>query len=158
MKIVPEICLIAISILSFSSALKVLKADYQYNYSSAYDMGTYIEDNIENNATIITIKDAHCSSIIPYVDNKFYNANTDKFYTYITWNKEREEKYSNEKILENIKSQFNNNEKLYYIRCLGQKDEFISYLEQMENVNQLFQTSGCMCDETYAIYRVELNN
>ena len=150
------IALVIISIFSSISTVKAYYLDYNYNYSSSKEIAQYINNNIEPNSIFICNTDSLCSSIIPYVDNKFYNSRTNKSFTYIIWNKEREQKTNKNKLFNYI----DNNNSIYYIVSYYDYKADIDLLKQLRskyNPIQKYISRKTISnnDESYIIYQIK---
>lgn len=153
-----EIMLIIISLLSIPKIKSVCTAEYKFNYSSAPEMAQYINENIENNAIIIADRDAECSSMIPYIKNnsKFWNVRTQQYYTYVTWNWDREREITGEEVEKELKENFVKEENLYYIYCTKRNDVVKPYLEEKGELTQLYKTNQALMDEQFIIYKIQI--
>jgi hypothetical protein len=152
-----EIILIIISAMSIPKIVKTMKNDYKYNYSSAKEMAEYI-NNLEEGSIYIADKDAQCSSIIPYINNnaKFWNIRTEKYYTYITWDMEREKEITVEEVEQQLKQEFTDKDNLYYIYCPLRNDQIKLYLEENGELSELYKTEASYTDETFILYKIDL--
>lgn len=150
------ISIVIIGLLSFYSSYKAYYLDYNNNYSSSLETAKYINNNISNKSTFICNTDSLCTSIIPYVDNKFYSTKTNKTFTYIVWNKDREKKVNIKKIYNYI----DNNTSLYYIVSYFHYDEDIKILNQLKtkySIKKEYTSVKPTVDnkESYIIYKIK---
>lgn len=151
-----EVMIIIISLLSLKSIKSLYINEYKYKYSSAKDIGTYIYENLDDKI-FITSKDAHCSSMIPYTKNaKFWNINTQDYFTYITWDYRREKLISEDDIENVIKENFLDDENIYYITCSGREDEVEDYLKEKGKLEIIYETDESLMDESYILYKIKL--
>lgn len=154
-----EVMLIIISIMSISTIVNAYVSDYKYNYSSSAELADYINNNLKEGAICIADKDAQASSIIPYIKNnaKFWNIRTQEYYTYVTWNWDREKTITGEEVQQELIDTFSESDNLYYIYCTRRKDNIKPYFEEKGELIELYKTKRSLMDETYIIYKIELN-
>lgn len=151
-----EVMLIIISALSISNVINIYKNDYKYNYSSSKELADYINENVEQNSIMIADRDAEVSSVIPYIENgsKFWNIRTKQYYTYVTWNWDREREIEGEEVEKEIEECFKENDNLYYIHCTKRPDETKTYLEEKGMLEEVYATEQSLMDETYILYKI----
>lgn len=150
------IYLVFIVLFSLFNTIRAYSFEYNKNYSSAYKTSKYINKNISSDSIFICNDDALCSSIIPYVDNKFYSTKTNKYFTYVIWNKEREESVDYNKLEEYIDS----NSSLYYIVANYDYEEDMDVLNKLKNkytFEKIFVSDNSNFDsvETYTLYKIK---
>jgi len=149
------VLLILLSLLSLPFIVRVYYLDYNYNYSSAYETSNYINKNISKDSIFICNYDALCSSIIPYVDNRFYSTKTNSYFTYVVWDKNRESSINFDKLYKYIED----HNSLYYIVSDYNKDEdinMISILKKKYKLDKIYKSSKTISGylENYTIYKI----
>lgn len=146
--------LILMSLLAIPNILIFYKNDYIRNYSAAYDTANFINKKLSNNSNFICNNDAHCSSIVPYTNSNFYNAHSQKKFTYIIWNNERQQEVNYKKLNNLLKKKtfyyiyIDNNEK--------NEEQFYSKLSKCYNLTETYNSSQTISDEKYKIYEITL--
>ncbi len=143
-----------LSILSLDYIVLSINNELKYNYSNSIEVSKYINDNIDKNATIICNCDHMCSSIVPYVKNKFYHTNSKKFFTYIVWTRDRDLVPDMNDIYNFID---NSNDDLYYIYTGYNKEDIdiVNSLKKkylIENIYEIYKYS--YTDREYIIYKI----
>ena len=151
-----EVMLIIIGLLSIPVLANIYKNEYKYNYSSSEELADYINENVEQNSIMIADRDAEVSSVIPYIENgsKFWNIRTKQYYTYVTWNWDREREIEGEEVEKEIEEVFNQTDNLYYIYCTRRPDETKTYLEEKGMLEEVYATEPSLMDETYILYKI----
>ncbi len=138
------------------------------NYSNAYKMGDWINENLSDGSIILNgPKVEFTSSIIPYVkkDIKFYQITGNRYFSYAIWDNQNDVDIELDDIkqLSNI---FGKNEKLYYIYS---NDKVYVDTEEIEEINTIqecmdkgifkelyYILDESMEAESYIIYEVNL--
>ena len=151
-----EVILIIIGLLSIPIVANIYKNDYKYNYSSSKELADYINENVEQNSIMLAEKDAQASTIIPYIENgsKFWNIRTKQYYTYVTWNWDRERDIEGEEVEKEIEEDFDEDDNLYYIYCTKRPDDIKEYLEKEGKLEEVYATEPSLMDETYILYKI----
>lgn len=127
---------------AFSSLCFVI-AEVTYDYSSAYQVAEYINENTKENSIFITAKQSEfVTSIIPYVENdsKFYYIQSGKYYTFVTWDETITSSIDEDFGIENLREIFGENKTIYYIFCPYDMYESISdkeFLNKLQNEIEL---------------------
>lgn len=148
------IYLIVASIVSVPAICLSYKTDFSHNYSSAVATAKYITKNISDDATFICTSDSYCSSLISYLPNSFYHSNSERFFTYVVWDKKREDKAN----LLNLDNFINNHTSLYYIYIPNDElnSSVFPYLEMNYDLKKLYITKEKMYSgEEYVIFRID---
>lgn len=152
------IFMVVISLFSFIRTLYAYTYDYKYNYSNAYDTAKYINKNIDSDAILICDREYMCSSIVPYVDNKFYNIGSDEYFTYVVWKNSSH----NEILFSDVEKYFDNigNKKLYYIYSgyVKADEKILKNLKNNYNISLVYKSNSKTYDkngESYNIYKIE---
>lgn len=148
-----SITFLCILLLSLPTIIQSYFFELKYNYSSGYETSIFINNNISSDVSFLCLNDSYCSSIIPYVSNVFYSVKSLKPYTYVVWNREREQDYDLDKVKELI-----NKNNIYYISIKDDDDE-INFLKDLENdytVKAIYNSKHSIIDyETFVIYKID---
>lgn len=165
-------CIILISLSVIQGLLTIVSYEIKYNYSNAYKVGNYINNNIDNDSIILNgSRVEYASSIIPYVnkDIKFYHIEGDRYFSYAIWDNQNKTKLCI-KHIENLANIFDKDQKLYYIHCTGKskvikdistisENNLIDELIKKGAFKQIFYTDNTsLCSEDYIMYEVILEN
>ena len=162
------VLLVIINILG--GILYITTYEIPYNCSNAYQMGNYINANLNDGSIILSgPRVEFASSVIPYVekDIKFYHITGNRFFTYAIMDSlnKLDIKFDDIQKLSNI---FEKNQKLYYIYCNDKFDvgeEAIEYNEmdlikeciEKGIFKELYSTEKeSLYLESYVIYEVNL--
>ena len=92
-KTITDLCCIPLLVLNIYCGLVYCNNDVKCNFSNSIDIGTYINNNIDDNSIIVCSSEAEWfTSIIPYVKPsiKFYHISGNRFFTYTIWDSENE--------------------------------------------------------------------
>ena len=152
------IVLVLISMASISIINSWYEQDYKTNYSSAKEMAEFINNNLNDDAIIVTYADAECSTMIPYIKMKrMWNINTQDYFSYITWNEERKQLVDEEEIKAIIKKNFRNSDIIYYL-CSPATDDYVRDYLKKEGIigKRLFGTNPSIVEESYEIFKVDI--
>ena len=148
-KRITEIVLVALLVINIMGGILYIKEEITNNCSSAYQVGQYINENIDDNSIMITGNQVEFSSaIIPYVEKnvKFYYIQEERFFTYAEWSESNRQEL-NEDFMEKVTNKFGNKQKLYYIYATEKVSSLIvSNFPKLENKPQIFDigtTIGC---------------
>lgn len=166
-KKITDITLLLLLIINIIGGMVYIGYEINNNYSTAYQVGEYINNNIEDGTVMVTGNQLEfCSSIIPYVssDIKFYYIQEDKYFTYAVWNeKNREEIGTN--FIEQLSERFDKNQKLYYIytplKTFPDITDKVIVNEMVEKAifKKVFESDATFhSKETYIVYEMNINN
>ena len=147
-----SIPLILVALLSLPYVFHSYYFEYNYNYSSAFETSNYINNTFSKDTSFLCLHDAHCSSIIPYVSNTFYSAKSLKSYTYVIWNREREQDYDLNKIKKIIEKG------IYYISIKDDEEEkeFLKGLKKDYIIKAIYNSKNSLiADEVFVIYKID---
>lgn len=147
-------CLIIFSCLSLPIVFNTYYFDIFSNYSNSIDASRFIEKNIDREAVIVCNCDHICSSLIPYVNNKFYHTNSEQYFTYIIWKQKRDIVPDFSKISDFIDDQ----NEVYYIYTGYNKEDILilDYLGDNYSVKLVYSSViKSYSGEDYKIYKVE---
>lgn len=138
--------------------------EIKYPYSSAKETANFINEKLEENSIIACNDLPLGSSVIPYSKNvRFYNPREDNFYTYVTWNYDREEDEKiEEELIKKVRKRFSNEENIYFLYTgtlseEGEKEENQKILEKFERkgkILKIFESKRSLCGENYNIYKI----
>ena len=156
----------------FTGLLFVAKYEFNYNYSNAFELGNYINENIKENSVILNGPRAEFnSSIIPYInkDVKFYQIEGERYFSYTIWDEINKLEVNFEDI-KNLKKHFDKEDNLYYVYCYGK----FSKENPDINKNEQNMIDECMqkgifkleyytetisiTNENYILYKIDLTN
>ena len=166
-KITSNILLLDLVIINIiGGVIFILLCDVTYNYSNAYEMGNYINYNLDDGSIILNgTRVEMTSSIIPYIKKniRFYHVAGNRFFTYTIWDKQNNEDIKIEDI-KNLLNIFDTKQKLYYMYNMRNIDSYgeRTVIEKCVNrgiFKELFFTNNqSICDENFIIYEVNLEN
>ena len=147
--------IILITILSIIKTVDMYIYDIKYDYSTGKTTAVFIKKNISKDSIFLCNADSVCSTFIPYINNKFYHLNSNRYFTYIIWDKEREKKID----LEKIKKFISKNKNVYYIYINTGYEDDIKFLDNMKEYYSLksvyIMNEKNYCNERYEIYKIE---
>lgn len=164
-KKINEIVLVALLIINIIGGIIFIYVEINNNYSSAYQVGEYINNNIEENSIMITGSQSYCSAIIPYLSSKakFYYIQEDKYFTYTVWNeKNKEELDAN--FIEQIRDKFDETQNLYYIYARGRdwekkEEKILDEMVEKGILIKVFESDEDFCaKENYIVYKMDIDN
>ncbi len=140
-----------------------------YNCSYAYDIGNYINSNLENDSVIISGPRAECaSSVIPYINKniKFYQIIGNRYFTYAILDYENKLDIKPDDI-KNLTNIFNNDQKIYYIYCYDKLNIVSSEYNEKDVIDEFVKkgafkeiySSGdeTLYQERYELYEVYID-
>ena len=127
--------------------------DINYLYSSAELAYEYIDKNISKDSVIITMYDAHASTIMGYSkDYKIYDLKSNRFYTYVVWDEKRENHTINFEYIDRELEY----KSIYYISI---KDDIYDYDRMIKEhyiLKKIYESKeDTVLDENYVIYKVK---
>ena len=132
-------------------------------YSNAKEVAQYINQNVEENAIIISVFGPFSSAVIPYTDNiKFWNASSQEFFTYMTWNKISNEEIDLSQIMQNVRNNFKNGETLYLLNSynlIRKDDKELKKLQEQNVISECLYSStekSEIYEEVYDLYKINL--
>lgn len=147
-KILECVCIAIIFIYSFQTYMENIYLDYNINYSSAQQMGEYINENIPKGTEILMEAAIIEQTVIPYVDESytFYDITNNEEVTAANVADDEDEfvKALNKIIL--YKGS-------YIILCREYKEKVNS--EIYSHLKQLYETEDSIVHENYKIYYIE---
>lgn len=150
--------------------LYVIIYEIPYNYSNAYQMGNYINENISDKSIILNgPRVEFTTSIIPYMkkDIKFYHITGNRYFSYAIYDNQNKLDIKLDDIKE-LSKIFGKNQKLYYIYCndkfdVGEEEIESNEMDLIEECidkgifKELYSTEDeSIYKESYVIY--EVNN
>ena len=127
--------------------------DITRSYSSAEYAYKYIEKNISKDSIITTMYDPQVSTIGGYTkDYKFYDFKSNRYFTYIIWDKKRENKDLDYSYIDN---KLNDNTDIYYISIKKDTDEYDKIISSHYNLVELYkEKEKSIISEDYVIYKI----
>ena len=154
---------VTLLILSTIQGITITKQDIVGKYTNAKEVAQYINQNLEENAIIISVFGPYSSAVIPYTNNiKFWNASSQEFFTYMTWNKISNEELNLSQIMENVKNNFKNGENLYLLNSnniIEKDDEELKRLQEQNIISESLYSSqekSEIYEEIYDLYKINL--
>ena len=147
-------------ILNISQGISSIYLDFKYDYSSAYKVANYIDENIEEGSLILTGNMPECSSsVIPYLNKnvRFYYAQTSKEFTFNHYDKSMYYKLEDD-FLDNLN--IDSNQRTYYIfskyvtSSRDNIDEIVENLVKNGKLEIIYETYGSIKDEDYILYKI----
>ena len=128
--------------------------DITKSYSSAEYAYNYINKNISKDSIITTMYDAYTSSIVGYSkDYKYYDFKTNKYFSYVVWNKDR---YNVNIDFKYIDKQLNNNKEIYYIGLIYDKYKYDDIIKEHYDLDELYRDrKDSIVNEDYIIYKIK---
>lgn len=167
-KNISKICWIILVIINIIIGLCSIIYDVKNNYSNAYEMGNFINENIEKDSIILSGQRMEfISSIIPFVENKnikFYQIIGNRYFSYAILDDDNKKEIQ----LEDIKKVLNNfdeTKKIYLIYCINKSNLIESENEEntikesieKEILKEIYSTDkNSYTLEDYVIYEVNL--
>lgn len=155
-----DVSIIVLMSLSVANGMIDIYKDIKYQYSSAKETANYINQNINENAILLTGNQPEfCSSIIPYTENrKFYYIQREDYFSFVTLDEISRKDLSLEQF-EKIRRKFQNKD-LYYVyepyKATKSSDkEIIMLLEKDNNIEKVYESSKSIVREDYIIYKVK---
>ena len=154
-----------------SGIINVLCFDVWCDFSNAYKIGEYINENLEDDCIIINgSKAEYTSSVIPYIKKniKFYQISGDRYFSYAIWD-DKNRKDVNLEDFKGLQNKFDKNQKLYYIFSIEKfgtnteeeykEADLIEKLISEDVLKELYSVNNVNeGDESYVLYEVELDN
>ena len=145
--------------------------DVLCDFSNAYKIGEYINENLEDDCIIINgSKAEYTSSIIPYIKKniKFYQISGDRYFSYAIWD-DKNRKDVNLEDFKGLQNKFDKTQKLYYIFSIEKfgtdteeeykEADLIEKLISEEVLKELYSVYNVNeGNESYVLYEVELDN
>lgn len=134
------------------------------NYSNAYQIGNYINEEISDGSIILNgPRVEFTSSVIPYVKNdvKFYHITGNRYFSYAIWDTQNKLNIELDDI-KNLSNIFGENQKLYYIYCknkdsYGKEKDLIKECIEKGIFKELYSTDDAsIYAENYILYEVNL--
>ena len=163
--LIVKICYMILILASVLGGLLFISNEVTCKSSYAYEMGSYINNNLPQNSIILSAnKEEFTSSIIPYAPKniKYYNIAGGRYFTYATWDWRNYIAIGKEDI-EYLKQIFNCNDNLYYLhrrKNLSTQNELMLITECIDKgvFTEVYATKqGSYYDEDYVLYKVMLN-
>ncbi len=150
------ILIILVIIIGLIMDIRSYCLEINYKYSDGLSASKYIRNNINKENTIYTVSDREedvlVLPVILYSDNyKFYNLNSNKYYKYVIWNKEREKKLD----YKNICKELNKNNKSYLLltKNYENKEKLLNKLSKDYKVKVLYTSDKkSITKESYILY------
>ena len=150
-------------IISAIQGVTMTEKDIVGKYSNAKEVAQYINQNVEENAIIISVFGPFSSAVIPYTDNiKFWNASSQEFFTYMTWNKISNEEIDLSQIMQNVRNNFKNGETLYLLNSynlIRKDDKELKKLQEQNVISECLYSStekSEIYEEVYDLYKINL--
>lgn len=148
------VCVLLI-LVSFA-LLPEVYSDVERSYSGGREAGTWVRDNVPEDAIIICDNRAECSAVVPYLQQRYYlDAVTGKEASYAKWEKGwADSRIACDDFIDWVESLDTGNREVWLISCT--KESFIDGIEQLgENYNMQFLSSETsVMGEDYIIYRL----
>ena len=161
-KTLMKISLTILAIVNILNGLTHVYYEIIYNYSNAYQVGKFINDNVNEKSIIIAgAKESLSTAVIPYItkDIKFYYIQKNRFFTFSTWDNSNDKMISNN-MIEEVKNRYKNDSELYYIYYIDDESnivdkDIINNLEETKQIIKIFETEDYqMTDEKYILYKI----
>lgn len=130
-----------------------IRADYAGKYSDSKRAAEFIQEEIPENALIVTNSDAVASALVPYLDEqRIWYPITRKWVSYICWNQERFTMISYDEMVERIRLAFPEQDSFYLI--YNDPEGYVFGLQAVvDAMTPLYQTKGdVVTNDTYKIY------
>lgn len=152
-----EIIICIICILSIPKTISVISDEIKYPYNDSKMVAKYIEENIEQGSTFITINWDSISSVEVYLsgkDYKFYDATGNKYMTYAVWNKflDKEKASYIEDAIKNFE-----NEEIYVLNLISNDSDIMdlnTFNNSKEKLELLYSTKEkCLARKAY-LYKI----
>lgn len=152
-----EIAIFIICILSIPNTIRVIKDEIKYPYNDSKNVAEYIEENIEEGSTFITVNWDSISSVEVYLsgkDYKFYDATDNTYMTYAVWNKFLDKE--KDSYIENAIKNFEN-EDIYVLNLISNESDIMdlnSFNKSKEKLELLYYTNEkCLARKAY-LYKI----
>ena len=172
-KQIVNICWIILTIINIVvGVLYISLYEIKFNCSNAYEVGNYINANMNNNSIILSGPRIELtSSIIPYVDKniKFYHIQGNRYFSYTIWDEQNKIELRM-KDIQNLTNLFNEEQKLYYIygKRKSVTEEDNAEINEKNLINEciekgifkeIYSTDKIsIYSEDYIMYEINLNN
>ncbi len=156
-----EIIVVIFCLMSIPNMINLIKDEIQYPYSDSKNASSFIEENIPENSTIVTIHWNTISPIEVYLsgkDYKFFDATSLEYMTYATWNRFLDVEVDNyiEDAIEYLKENGENN--IYFLEPISDSIDityYASYNKIKDKLRLLYVSpTRCISRKTY-IYKIE---
>lgn len=146
------ISLLLISVISIYSVFMYYNINFSHQFSDSYNTVKYIKKNISSESTLICNSDYICSALCPYLDNKFYHTNSERYFTYVIWDKKREQEVN----FLNLDKFISENRDIYYIFSEEAKEEYeFIHMKKEYELKELYRTEkSIMSGEEYIVYKI----
>lgn len=161
-----QIFLIIIYVLYMINSVYCVINEIKTPYSTSYQVAEYINENLPENSIFITAKQPEfSSSIIPFIKNnsKFYYLQSQKYFTYITWDDTIIKNIDDDFGIENLREIFGEGKTIYYIYSKYNVYENISDLNFIQKIisevgfNLIFESSPeSQVFENFFIFQIDL--
>lgn len=160
-----SVILIGLLCINILYGFTFISQEIMRNYSSAKQTAEFINDNLDANSIMIVSDMPYCVSIVPYTNSaKFWNPQKEDYFTYVTWDKNNKMLSSDDfsEYEGKIKKSFQEEQKLYYVYVMNNKEKeqkycedlWINEQEKLGNFTRIYQSSDSIVDETYIIYAI----
>lgn len=141
-------------ILNLIYGIKQINIELTQNYSNAKQTATYIKENIID-GKFICPNIAYASALVPYInqDNMFWNPQSEKYFTYVTWDENYIQKYSLDELKQKLNKNFKEDEKLYLIN-INWNEELLEKLQNEGELTKIYKAENSIRREDYEIYSI----
>lgn len=161
-----KISFIIFMLLNLISTFCFLFKEIKYDYSAAYQVADFINENTEENSIFITAKQPEfLTSIIPYIENnsKFYYLQSGEYFTFVTWDETITTNLDEDFDIEYLRKIFGENKSIYYIYIPYDMYEnvddrpFINKLLDEDYLTPVFVSNNTFLSlEEFMIYKINL--
>ena len=164
LNIIKDIIFMILISLNIAVGLLYAYTDIKQNYSCSKQIAEFINNNLEDDAILVTGERVeYCSAIVPYANSnfRFYDLRENKFFTYAVWNTSNQllvtEDFTN-KLIE----VFGEDAHLYYIntKLLNANAEYYNIIDNMiqsGKLEKVFESDkDFFANEMYTIYKIIL--
>ena len=144
--------LFVIFILFIPNVLISCYEDFNLSFSNAQSAYNYIVKNIPENSILTTMYDAHASTIMGYSkDIKLYDFKANRYYTYVVWDKKRENENIDFKYIDKELKDKN----IYYISIKDDISNYDKIINKHYNLKEVFKKDEItIFNENYIIYKI----
>jgi hypothetical protein len=158
--------MLIISVLSIIMSIQVIISEIKYTYSNSKDVAKYIIDNCSENSIFVSDTPDLQLAIETYLDDynkennyRYYNLQTDEYYTFITWNFDIEAKIEEDAFFEKIES-LQENKNVYFIHTKSSYDAedgmelIIENMLKDGKLEKIYENLYTLGDENFVLYKI----
>ena len=139
--------------------------DVVVDYSTAYKVAYYINENVSKDSVIIALDDSKVAAILPYAENyNFWSIFQEEYFKFSIWNRIWNRDIKEIDVFKDkIKRNFEEDSSLYLINsnsCTQYQIDYNKILEKLEKdqlIKKVYKTNSAkvMQDENYNVYKIE---